>query len=153
MHEGEEKKTILKDLITVHLCFVMLKHKYHFSFTAASLVLWSYSLATWSYRQHFSNTSPLLIGHINCINCNRQILAMLTVCVQEELELTLCFVYVWYIITMCVLAQQSNTSIICKGLNMLGCDGHFVFSQKELGFLKWPSLSLHLLTFPTTCAP
>lgn len=40
MYEEEEKKTTLKELITVHLCPMRLKQKWYLSFVPALIVLW-----------------------------------------------------------------------------------------------------------------
>lgn len=83
----------------------MLKQKWYFSFARALLVLWSYSssgLDNLLLQTAFQQYMPL--AYRKTLSCNRKILATLTVCVQEELELTLQFVYVRYITAVCALA-------------------------------------------------
>lgn len=112
MHEGEEKKILLKELITVHSCSVMLKQRWYFSFAPALLVLRSYfpsGLDNLLLQTAFQQYIPL--AYRKTLSCNRQILAMLTVCVQEELALTLCFVYVRYTITVCASHSKKCSAI------------------------------------------
>lgn len=76
MREKTKKKILLKELITVHLCSVMLKQKWYFSFAPAMLVLWSYSpsgldnlLLQTAFQQHI----PL--AYRKTPSCNRPTLA------------------------------------------------------------------------------
>lgn len=139
MHEGEEKKNPLKRTDHCALVFCDVKTVLHqpcqyYGPTPRQ------ALTICSYRQLFNNTFPLLIGRPSAATGKYWPRLLYVFKKSQNLHFVLCM---YDIQSLCVLAiqrrsaQQSNTSIICKVLNTLGGGGHFGFSQKELGFLKF----------------